>query len=132
YAVGDSRNIAPSGWHVATDSEWTTLSTFLGGESIAGDKLKEIGTSHWLSPNTGATNSNGFTAFPGGYRFLNGPFFSITNFGYWWSSTECSTDGSTDGSTLVAWNRSMSYRDKGVYRLGNSKVYGFSVRCLQD
>ena len=68
YAVADSRGLAPTGWHIPSDSEWTTLSTFLGGDAVAGGKMKEAGTAHWLDPNTGATNSSGFTALPGGLR----------------------------------------------------------------
>jgi len=67
YAVNDNRYIAPSGWHVPTDAEWTTLTIFLGGDMVSG-KLKEAGTTHWASPNTAATNETGFTALPGGYR----------------------------------------------------------------
>jgi hypothetical protein len=80
-AVIDSRNIAPIGWHVPTDAEWTTLSTFLGGENITGGKMKETGTLHWLTPNTDATNETGFSALPGGrnYQGTN----SIGNTGYW-------------------------------------------------
>ena len=75
YAVSDAKNIAPLGWHVATDAEWTTLTTYLGGESVAGGKLKEAGTSHWNTPNTEATNETGFTSLPGGYRYdYNGTF----------------------------------------------------------
>jgi uncharacterized protein (TIGR02145 family) len=65
YAVTDNRNICPTGWHVSTDAEWTTLTDYLGGASVAGDKLKEKGTTHWESPNAGATNEIGFTALPG-------------------------------------------------------------------
>ena len=80
YAVNDSRNIAPMGWHVSTDAEWTTLTTFLGGTSIAGGKLKENGTIHWNSPNVGATNETGFSALPGGYR-LNSGFYGAGDSG---------------------------------------------------
>ena len=124
YAVADSRNIAPAGWHVATDAEWTTLTTFLGGESVAGGKLKETGTSHWLSPNTGTTNSSGFTAFPGGLRYSNGAFGSVGYYGYWWTSTEFSTTNT--------WYRYMSYYYSYAYGGYDSKYFGFSVRCLQD
>lgn len=68
YAVDDRRNLAPAGWHVPTDAEWQILMDYLGGEILAGGKLKETGTSHWASPNTGATNESGFTARPGGIR----------------------------------------------------------------
>ena len=88
YAVSDSRNIAPVGWHVPTDVELTTLTDYLGGLSIAGNKLKEPGTTHWASPNTGAVNETGFTALPGGYRVSSGSFSNLGNNGYWWSSTE--------------------------------------------
>jgi len=81
YAVADSRNISPAGWHVASDAEWQTLSIFLGGDAIAGGKMKETGTTHWYSPNTGATNESGFSALPGGYRASgNGPY---ENMGYY-------------------------------------------------
>src|ERR1035437_4904310 len=66
YAVNDPRGLAPTGWHVPSDAEWTTLSTCLGGNAVAGGAMKETGTTHWTSPNTGATNSSGFTGLPGG------------------------------------------------------------------
>jgi len=125
YAVADSRNIAPIGWHVPADTEWTTLTTFLGGESVAGGKLKEAGTAHWNSPNTGATNSSGFAARPGDYRYSNGTFGSIGHNGWWWSSP------ASDASN--AWHRYLDYSYAAVGRGSNySKQGGFSVRCVRD
>ena len=77
WGVTEIRNICPTGWHVPTDNELTTLTTYLGGLSVAGGKLKEIGLTHWNSPNTGATNESGFTALPGGMRNMPGTFSSI-------------------------------------------------------
>jgi uncharacterized protein (TIGR02145 family) len=127
YAVNDSRNIAPTGWHVATDVEWTTLTDYLGGASVAGSKLKEFGTTHWESPNADATNESGFTALPGGDRSFNGPFNYMTVMGFW----RCWGD-SVLGS---AWGRSMvrgfdnvdKYNDQDYEASG-----GCSVRCVRD
>ena len=124
YAATDSRGICPTGWHLPSDAEWTTLATFLGGESVAGGKLKESGNFHWNSPNSGATNLSGFTALPGGYRFPNGTFSDIGDFGQWWSSTEGDMNG-----TL---GRRMYYYDRSVYRSNYYKTCGFSVRCIKD
>lgn len=125
YAVTDPRGLAPEGWHVPSDAEWTTLTTFLGGEYVAGGKMKEAGTAHWLAPNGGATNSSGFTGLPGGYRNSYGTFYTIGNYGYWWSSTE--------PTTYDAWYRYLAYDGGDVGRgFGNVKPYGFSVRCLRD
>ncbi|MDF1546840.1 MAG: fibrobacter succinogenes major paralogous domain-containing protein [Bacteroidales bacterium] len=90
YAVNDSRNIAPSGWHIPTDADWETLKTYLGGSDLAGGKLKEAGTGHWQSPNLGATNESGFNALPGGVRGLNGIFGYIGIFSIWWSANQYS------------------------------------------
>jgi len=123
YAVADSRNICPTGWHVPSDAEWTTLTTYLGGESVAGDKLKETGTTHWSSPNSG-NNSSGFTALPGGYRDGSGTFYDIGGYGYWWSSTE--------SDTFSAGERYMYYNGSNVSRSYADKTNGFSVRCVRD
>jgi uncharacterized protein (TIGR02145 family) len=117
-------NACPDGWHLPSDAEWTELTDYLGGESVAGGKLKETGTTHWASPNTGATNETGFTALPGGGRYNNGAFFNIGNLGSWWSATE-------DDATY-AWYRFMLYNDSNVYRSNYFKEVGFSVRCLRD
>jgi uncharacterized protein (TIGR02145 family) len=118
-------NLCPTGWHVPTDAEWTTLTTYLGGESVAGGKLREVGTAHWASPNTGATNETGFTALPGGYRYYTGTYLTIGYAGYWWSST--------GSSATNAWYRYMYYYNPLVSRDGyGSKESGFSVRCLRD
>lgn len=77
YAVNDPRGLAPTDWHVPSHAEWISLTTYLGGEDVAGGKMKEAGTSHWQSPNAGATNSSGFTALPGGYRLSNGAYNGI-------------------------------------------------------
>jgi uncharacterized protein (TIGR02145 family) len=122
YAVNDPRGLAPLGWHIPTDTEWTTLTTFLGGESEAGGKMKEAGTTHWLSPNTRGTNESGYTGLPGGARFWGGSFFSYGEAGEWWSST-----AGTD-----AWARSLSYNLASVYRDPSNRGAGFSVRCLKD
>jgi uncharacterized protein (TIGR02145 family) len=108
---------------VPTDAEWTTLTSFLGGETVAGGKMKS--TTGWNAPNTAATNESGFSGLPGGYRYLNdGGFSGVGNFGYWWSSTE--------SSTTNAWARDLVYASGSAYRLGYNKRYGFSVRCLRD
>jgi uncharacterized protein (TIGR02145 family) len=124
YAVTDSRNVCPAGWHVPTDSDWVALITFLGGEDIAGGKLKETGTTHWLTPNTEATNERNFTALPGGYRYFAATFGYLGNRGFWWSSTEHSA---SQGYFLT-----MSSLFGFVNRDGTNKQYGFSVRCLKN
>jgi uncharacterized protein (TIGR02145 family) len=124
YAINDSRNVCPTGWHLPTDAEWTTLTTYLGGESVAGGKLNETGTTHWQSPNTGATNESGYTALPGGYQ-RSGTFYYMGYVGSWWSTTESST---TD-----AYYRHTYYINSNVDRFsGGNKDDGFSVRCLRD
>ena len=117
------KNLAPTGYHVPTDAEWSTLTTCLGGESVAGGKMKEAGTTHWYSPNTLATNSSGFTGLPGGYRGNDGTFYDIGNYGVWWSSSE---NGTTD-----AWNRYLSYGSGYAGRNYGNKRSGWSVRCLR-
>ena len=118
------QGVCPDGWHLPSDAEWTELTDYLGGTSDAGGKLKETGTTHWYSPNTGATNETGFTALPGGNRGIYGAFYTIGNYGYWWSATEYDTDN--------AWNRYVSYGNSVVYSHYNDKELGFSVRCLRD
>lgn len=124
YAIADNRGLAPEGWHIPSDTEWTTLINYLGGENGAGGKLKETGTSHWLSPNTGATNEIGFTALPGGYLDVNGIFTDIGSFGNWWSSSEAMSG--------YAWYRHFYYNYGGVSRVYFSKKVGLSVRCIKN
>jgi uncharacterized protein (TIGR02145 family) len=120
-----NKNICPTGWHVPSDAEWTTLTNYLGGESIAGGKLKEIGTTHWESPNTGATNESGFTALPSGYRSFNGiTFDNLGLLSYWWSNIEADVNNSSVWYTLYS-SSSM------VSSIGKNKN-GYSVRCLRD
>jgi uncharacterized protein (TIGR02145 family) len=122
YAVNDPRGLAPEGWHIPTDFEWTTLENCLGGAAVAGGPMKETGT--WTTPNTGATNISGFTGLPGGLRSTSGTFSLVTNFGYWWSASEY--------GTVNAWYRYLFYNGGYVFRDILNKRCGFSVRCLRD
>ena len=128
YAV-NTGNLCPTGWHVPTDAEWTTLINYAGGESVAGSKLKSTRTvpdayPRWSSPNA-ATDEYGFSALPGGYRSYHGTFSVwVTVYGTWWSSTE--------KDATSAWDRSMNHDLVYVNRYDNDKRYGFSVRCLRD
>ncbi len=124
YAVNDPRGLAPVGWHVPSDSEWTTLTNFLGGFEVAGGKLKERGTRHWKDPNADATNSAGFTALPGGTRYYLGQFFDAGGYGYWWSSTEA-----YPGS---AFHRYLTYFYGTISASADYETNGFSVRCLHN
>lgn len=122
YAVNDPRGLAPQGWHVPSDTEWETLITFLGGTTVAGGSLKA--TTSWTAPNTGATNSSGFTGLPGGFRRFFGYFNGIGIDGQWWSSTEFDTDN--------AYFRTLGYTDQYMFRDGDYKIGGLSVRCVKD
>jgi uncharacterized protein (TIGR02145 family) len=117
-----NQGICPTGWHLPTDAEWTSLTNFLGGESVAGGKMKESGTTHWTPPNTGATNSSGFTGLPGGF-YYGGSFYDLGSWGGWWTSSEYSSD---------AWYRDVDYNLGVVYRYYHNKTYSFSVRCVND
>lgn len=124
YAVNDPRGLAPTGWHVPSNAEWTILGTCLGGDAVAGGNMKETGTTHWTTPNTGATNSSGFTGLPGGRRNAIGVFSQVGSYGIWWSSTEF--------NTAFAVYRLLGYNDGNLIGSNNEKQIGFSVRCVKD
>jgi uncharacterized protein (TIGR02145 family) len=123
HAVSSGK-LCPSGWHVATDEDWTTLTTFVGGTETAGNKLREKGTLHWTSPNSGAVNSSGFTALPGGYRYYNGVYNAGKRYGFWWTSTE--------SNSVNAYARDLYYGYAYVDRISSDKRSGASVRCVKD
>jgi uncharacterized protein (TIGR02145 family) len=116
------KKLAPSGWRVSTDADWYYLINFLGGQSGAGGKMKETGTSHWNNPNADATNSSGFTGLPGGLRAGDGSFQGMSDIGFWWSLRE---DGFTESRGLLTFTGD-SVVNYGYY------VDGYSVRCVRD
>ena len=124
----DTLRIGPTGWHVPTDAEWTTLTTELGGESVAGGKMKYVSTFYWNSPNTGATNESGFSALPGGSRDIDGSFYKISNGAFFWSATEFASSS--------AWSRLLNHDNNIVSRSNlvsdSSKSVGASIRCIKD
>jgi uncharacterized protein (TIGR02145 family) len=127
YAAHDSRGLAPSGYHVPTNSEWTTLVNCLDGSTVAGGKMKETGFTHWDSPNTGATNSSGFTALPGGFRrdFGSGLDFGGIGYNAWfWNSSSYSTDSAKP--------RTISSHNSGVSNPIYGKACGFSIRVIKN
>ena len=121
YAVNDRRGLAPIGWHLPRDEEWKALSTFLGGENIAGNKMKS--PAGWYT-NGKRNNRSGFTGLPGGFRHSYGHFSLVGSTGYWWSASEY------DAKT--AWNRDLGCTNSNLYRDYDAKDYGFSVRCVKD
>ena len=123
-ATQNSDSLCPVGWHVSTDAEWTTLTTFLGGTGVAGGKIKAIGTIYWNSPNSDATNEIGFSGLPGGYRYSDGSFYLIRDYVFFWSATEFDSSN--------AWLRYVLNNDGGVYRYNDIKSVGASVRCLKN
>jgi uncharacterized protein (TIGR02145 family) len=122
--IAGVQGICPDGWHLPTKGEWNILTDFLGGESVAGGKMKEADSAHWNSPNKGATNESGFTGLPAGYRYWNGIFNDLGIYGYFWTSTE--------HSTVTAWRLSLFFANDLIYPVPAGKNLGYSVRCLKD
>ncbi len=123
YAVNDPRGLAPEGWHVPSDDEWTTLTDLLGGWASEDPGTKMKSTSGWEEDGNG-TNESGFAGLPGGFRYLYGTFNAIGYHGHWWSSTVYDLD--------TALSRRLDCNNGNVGRYLYNKVYGFSVRCLRD
>ena len=121
YAVKDTRGLAPAGWHVPTDQEWTVLYPYLGGEGVVGKKMKS--RSGWLENGNG-TNSTGFAGLPGGCRVNNGDFGSIGYVGCWWSTLE--------SGVSLAWGRKLYSYYSDLYSFSSYSTNGFSVRCVKD
>ena len=128
YAINNLTNggIAPVDYHVPTDSEWTTLTDYLGGLTVAGGKMKEAGLCHWLSPNTDATNITGFGVLPNGRRVINGAWYNFGEYATFWTSTAYSLN------TTDAWYRLLTKSDGIIQRFTNGKIVGFSVRFIKD
>jgi uncharacterized protein (TIGR02145 family) len=125
-AVTANSNIAPVGWHVPSQDEWDTLINKLGGEIIAGSKLKESGNAHWSSANADATNESGFSALPGGWRTNMGPFFYINESGYWW------TKSNDFLPSTFAHSYSLNSDGLDIVGLATLKNFGLSVRCVKN
>ncbi|MFC2086458.1 fibrobacter succinogenes major paralogous domain-containing protein [Bacteroidota bacterium] len=115
------QGVCPSDRHLPSDSEWIELTDYLGGVNVAGGKMKETGTTHWESPNTGATNESGFTALPGGYRIYPG---DLGKYAFFWSSTE--------SSSTYAFYRGLYYYFTAISRDDYDKNNGYSIRCVKD
>ena len=137
-AVMDNRGLCPTGWHVPSSVEWTTLFNNLGVIGIAGGALKSTATlptpGGWHYPNSHATNSSGFTALPGGYRFEGGDFMGMALYGNWWSTSfPAGSPPSTCGQPwAIARNTEMNSANTVVYQHIAVRTNGFSVRCLKD
>ena len=124
YTFITARTICPIGWHLPSFEEWSVIIDFLGGEKVAGGKLKSTGTTLWSSPNESATNESGFSGLPGGYRFNSSEFSNLGSVGVWYSSSE--------KNSSIAWSWYLN-NDLGVISVGSSsKENGLSVRCLRD
>ena len=123
FTVNDSRRLCPEGWHEPSDGEWTTLTTYLGGIAVTGNKMKSV-SAWWSSPNTNATNNSGFSGLPGGWRQNDGTFLGITTDGHWWTTTEYETD--------YPYSRGLYNNISSVARQISYNKQGFSVRCLRD
>ncbi len=123
YAAVDSRGIAPTGWHLPSDSDWQVLTDYLGGYQIAGGKMKDASDVYWASPNAGATNSSGFSAQPGGQRF-NGIYQYMGTVACFWSATE---ESGINGRYIF-----IQFDDAGAHGDDYPKQSGFSIRCVKD
>ena len=121
YTTVDNRNVCPTGWHVPTTTEWDVMINYLGGETVAGGVLKETGTLHWQSPNSGATNGIGFNGLPAGYSY---PAFTyMSQHSGFWTSSE-------DG--VNAWARDIHFDSQSVTNGYCQKTDGLSIRCLKN
>jgi uncharacterized protein (TIGR02145 family) len=125
YAVKTGK-LSPAGWHIPTESDWTTLTTYLGNHYVAGGKMKESGYVHWVAPNTGATNESGFTALPGGYRASGGRFRHINSEASFATAFEGPYGGSSYFRDLTC---NSNYLEQFYNGSGSN---GFSVRCVKD
>ncbi len=123
FVVQDPRGVCPDGFHVPSDLEWISLINSLDGNFEAGAKMKEVDFSHWMKPNSNATNESGFTALPGGYRENDGKFYVLGFRGYWWSSKK--------NYVYIAWNSSLIYNNDILERLDFIKKNGLSIRCVK-
>lgn len=123
------KGVCPEGWHLPSNAEWTILANSLGGESVAGGKLRESGTAHWIGPNTDATNESGFSGLPGGSFYYMGGFFGLGNSVYWWSSTACPT---SEYFIIDAWYRNSGGNNISFYPAHFLQINGFSIRCVKD
>lgn len=124
YATVDYRKLCPAGWHIPTRAEWDTLVTYLGGSAVAGGKLKEMGNTHWTTPNTDATDEVSFNGLPGGHRTSDGnQYLNMGDNGYWWSSTA--------NNDTTAWDWALAYNSGSIDYTSNEKSNGFSARCIR-
>ena len=122
YTWQAAQSAAPAGWHIPTKAEWDELSNYLGTNADGGGKMKEEGTTHWQSPNTGATNASGFSALPAGGRFFDNKYFG--EYAYFWTATESTANFATYYYLYSG--------DKYLHTSSNAMQFGFSVRCIKD
>jgi len=122
------KGLCPSGWHIPSEEDWKTLIDYLGGKKVAGGKMKESGTTHWASPNTGSTNSSGFTALPGGYADIQVDFYYLSRHAFFWSSTWYFSIGFSPGASYRKLNSRNEKVDRNTYSFGTA----LSARCLKD
>ncbi len=123
HAIKDTRNLAPEGWHVASDAEWTNLVSVLGGENVAGYKIKETSLLHWFT-NENATNEYGFTGLPSGFRLTSGTYSGLGTNTNWWTSDE--------NSSTYSWYRSINSSSNILSRDYYNKNAGYAIRCVKD
>lgn len=140
YTWETAKKVCPTGWHLPSMAEWTTLVIFAGGEKTAGNKLKEAGSKHWANPNTGATNESGFTALPGGGRQEDGQFTRINVNGNWWTSdVRVMKENGTGPSKSYSEGIEMSGEPDYPFEINsmvntslNNKERSYSVRCIKN